>query len=275
MRNIQEAYSHTPFSLHGKVALVTGGRGLLGREFCIALANAGATVYSADINAGEPTEGEKALGIRCKVMNVTDQESIEHCVGEIIKEADRIDILVNSAAIDPKTDEDVERKGFDRFTSYPIECWQQSIDVNLTGLFMVTRSVCREMERFGVGSIINIGSNYGLVGPDQRIYRRKGEEVQEYYKPSVYSVCKAGIIGFTRYLAAYYAGTKIRANVLTPAGVLNKQDDDFVQAYAERTVLRRMSRKEEYHGAIVFLASEASSYMTGANLVIDGGWTTL
>ena len=130
------------------------------------------------------------------------------------------------------------------------------------------------MEKVGKGSIINIGSNYGLVGPDPRLYIRKGKTKQP-YKPVVYSVCKAALIGFTKYLAAYYAGTAIRVNMLTPVGVFNNHDEEFVEKYSARTILNRMSEKDEYWGSIVFLASDASSYMTGGNLIVDGGWTSL
>ena len=130
------------------------------------------------------------------------------------------------------------------------------------------------MEKSGKGSIIFLGSNYGLVGPDQRIYKKAGQEHQT-YKPAIYSVCKAGLLGLTKFLAAYYMNTAIRINLLTPSGVWNQHDDEFVKNYSSRTILGRMSEKNEYCGAVIFLASDASSYMTGANLVIDGGWTAL
>ena len=130
------------------------------------------------------------------------------------------------------------------------------------------------MEKTGKGSIIFLGSNYGLVGPDQRIYKKTGKEHQT-YKPAVYSVCKAGLLGLTKFLAAYYMNTSIRVNLLTPSGIWNHHDDEFVKNYSSRTTLGRMSKKNEYHGAVIFLASDASSYMTGANLIIDGGWTAL
>jgi 2-deoxy-D-gluconate 3-dehydrogenase len=157
------------------------------------------------------------------------------------------------------------------FEDFPLEDWNQALGVNLTGSFLACQAVAGPMRHQGSGSIVNICSTYGLVGPDQRIYQRAGEAPR--YKPVYYSVTKAGILGLTRYLATYFAGTNIRVNALTPGGVYNDHDDEFVRNYSARTVLGRMARKDEMNGALLFLASDASSYMTGANLVVDGGWT--
>jgi 2-deoxy-D-gluconate 3-dehydrogenase len=270
------AYAGTPFNLSGRVALVAGAAGLLGREFTKALVQAGAKVALLDRDEAQvsalATELGGALGVGC---DITDEASIDRAIATITARlGGRIDVLVNSAAIDAKFDPGADTSRFTRFTQFPREQWEQSVNVNLTGLFLLTQRVCAVMEKTGEGSIINIGSNYGLVGPDQRIYKKPGQDAQT-YKPPVYSVCKAGILGFTTYLAAYYAGTKIRVNTLTPAGVFNNHEPGFEKNYADRTILRRMSQKGEYAGAVVFLASDASSYMTGANLVIDGGWTAL
>lgn len=274
-------YSGTCFDLRGKTALVSGGAGLLGLEFSKALYSAGANLVIADINevllksARESLRKIRSAGkVETCVLDVTDKKSISRCVGYAVRKLGSIDVLVNSAAIDPKYDKSQDTSKNSKFTEFPESMWQLSVSVNLTGAFLLTQEVCKVMEKTGSGSIINIGSNYGLVGPDQRIYRKKGQKNQT-YKPAVYSVCKAGLIGFTKFLAAYYAGTKIRVNMLTPSGVYNNHEPEFTNNYAERTVLRRMSRKDEYGGAVVFLASEASSYMTGSNLVMDGGWTAL
>ena len=273
-------YSGTNFDLSGKTAIVTGGLGLLGKEFSKALISAGANVVIGDIDKNHLSEVKDEINeqfqestVSVVQLDVTNNRSISDFLGQIEKNNGGIDILVNSAAVDPKFEKESELSEFTRFEKFPLTAWNESLDVNLTGAFQMTQAVCGIMEKTGKGSIINIGSNYGLVGPDQRLYKRKGKTKQP-YKPVVYSVCKAALIGFTKYLAAYYAGTEIRVNILTPAGVFNNHDDEFVEKYSTRTILGRMSEKDEYWGSIIFLASDASSYMTGTNLIVDGGWTT-
>ncbi len=186
----------------------------------------------------------------------------------------RLDILVNSAALDPKFDPDAVARGIPSgsFEDYPLESWKQALDVNLTGMFLCCQAAVQPMIAQGKkGSIINICSTYGLVAPDQRIYQRDGKQAA--YKPVYYSVTKAGVLGMTRYLATYYSGTDIRCNALTPGGIFNNHDETFLKAYSARTVIGRMAHRNEMNGALLFLASEASSYMTGSNLVVDGGWT--
>jgi len=271
------------FDLTGKVAIITGGPGLLGKEFCRTLAEAGAAVVVADINAAAANaftrtliqSGYHALGV---ATDVTQPESVQALVDETLSAFGRLDILVNSAALDPKFDpqalaEMAKSKAISgAFEDYPLASWQAAIDVNLTGLFLCCQAAVKPMLRQGKkGSIINICSTYGLVAPDQRIYQRDGQ--QKSYKPVYYSVTKAGVLGLTRYLAAYYAGTEIRVNALTPGGIFNDHDEVFLKAYSARTVMGRMAKKDEMNGALLFLASQASSYMTGSNLVVDGGWT--
>ncbi len=278
---MNQSYLGTPFDLTGKVALVSGGAGLLGTEFCKALAGAGAKIVVADRNEKllqaasiEILKKVPKAQIVTQVLDVCAEDSIRKCVDQVCQKWNTVDILVNSAALDPKFEKNTDTKNYTLFPNYPRLLWEQSISVNLTGAFLLTQAVCAVMEKQNSGSVVFLGSNYGLVGPDQRIYKKKGEKSQA-FKPAVYSVCKAGLLGFTKYLAAYYAGTKIRVNMLTPSGVFSNHEKEFEKNYALRTVLRRMSQKNEYAGAVIFLASEASSYMTGANLVIDGGWTAL
>lgn len=267
------------FQLNERVALVTGGCGLLGEQFCHTLAAAGASVIVADIDADRAQSLAAAI---CKSggqseaarVDVTDPDSVEAMVALALERFGRLDILVNSAALDPKFDPQHigERAASGAFEDFPLEAWEQALGVNLTGAFLCCQAAARTMLKSGSGVIINLSSIYGLAAPDQRMYQRPGKPPT--YKPVFYSVTKAGIIGLTQYLAAYYAGKNIRVNALTPGGVFNGHDPDFTAAYSARAILGRMAEKDEMNGALLFLASDASAYMTGANLVVDGGWTT-
>ena len=267
------------FDLAGRVAVVTGGVGLLGAEFCRTLAEAGAAVAVVDLNASASQQiadtltknGHSAQSI---TADITSPDSVKVMLEKTVSTFGRLDILVNSAALDPKFDPDAIQKGIapGAFEDYPLEQWNAAMNVNLTGTFLVTQACVKQMLAQGKkGSIINICSTYGLNGPDQGIYIKDGERVA--YKPVYYTVTKAGVMGFTKYLAAYYAGTEIRVNALTPGGVFNHHEDYFVKNYSAKTILGRMANKDEMNGALLFLASDASSYMTGNNLVVDGGWT--
>lgn len=267
------------FDLTGRVAIVTGGVGLLGGEFCRTLAEAGAAVVVVDLN--EPAsqavsdsltkDGYKALSIP---TDITQPDSVNAVVEKTLSTFGRLNILVNSAALDPKFDPDAVSKGITpgAFEDYPLDLWNSALNVNLTGMFLMTQACVQPMiEQGKKGSIINICSTYGLNGPDQRIYIKDGNRVA--FKPVYYTVTKAGVMGFTKYLAAYYAGTDIRVNALTPGGVFNNHEEYFVKNYSAKTIIGRMANKDEMNGALLFLASDASSYMTGNNVVVDGGWT--
>jgi NAD(P)-dependent dehydrogenase (short-subunit alcohol dehydrogenase family) len=271
------------FKLDGRVALVTGGAGLLGAGFCRSLAQAGAAVMAADINAAAAEDLAKAIvesGYRASAVevDVTNPASDQRMVQAALETYGRLDILVNSAALDPKFDPQhqtaaLHRPGTGAFEDFPFEAWNQALAVNLTGAYLCCQAAVAPMLAQGCGVIINLSSIYGLAGPDQRLYQRAETGTPPQYKPVYYSVTKAGILGLTRYLATYYAGKNIRVNALTPGGVYNGHDESFVQAYSARAVLGRMAEKDEMNGALLFLASDASAYMTGANLVVDGGWT--
>lgn len=267
------------FSLKDKVAVVTGGVGLLGAEFCKTLAEAGASVAVADLNgeaAGQVADGlvksgYKAMGIG---TDITSPDSVNAMTAALLSTFGRLDILVNSAALDPKFDPAAAAKGIapGAFEDYPLSDWNAALNVNLTGIFLVTQACVKQMIAQGKkGSIINICSTYGLNGPDQKIYIKDGRRVA--FKPVYYTVTKAGVMGFTKYLAAYYAETEIRVNALTPGGVFNDHEEYFVKNYSAKTILGRMAKKDEMNGALLFLASDASSYMTGNNVIVDGGWT--
>jgi 2-deoxy-D-gluconate 3-dehydrogenase len=267
------------FDLTGRAAIVTGGVGLLGAEFCRTLAEAGASVAVLDLNASSSQtkadsltqRGYTALGVSA---DITRPDSVNAALERVLSAFGRLDILVNSAALDPKFDADAMTRGLapGAFEDYPLDQWNAAMNVNLTGLFLMTQACVKPMIAQGKkGSIINICSTYGLNGPDQRIYIKDGQRVA--YKPVYYTVTKAGVLGFTKYLAAYYAGTEIRVNALTPGGIFNNHEDYFEKNYSAKTILGRMAYKDEMNGALLFLASDASSYMTGNNVVVDGGWT--
>ena len=267
------------FDLSGRVAVVTGGVGLLGTEFCRTLAEAGATIAVVDLNASASqavadsltNSGYQALALPA---DITQPDSVNAAVEKILLAFGRLDVLVNSAALDPKFDPEAVNQGITpgAFEDYPLDLWNSALNVNLTGMFLMTQACVRPMlEQGKKGSIINICSTYGLNGPDQRIYVKDGKRIA--FKPIYYTVTKAGVMGFTKYLAAYYAETEIRVNALTPGGVFNNHEDYFVKNYSAKTILGRMAKKDEMNGALLFLASDASSYMTGNNVVVDGGWT--
>lgn len=267
---------HELFSLEGKVALVTGACGLLGKQHCMALAEAGAKVVVADMNEVDTENfaaslGEGHLAVR---MDVTETDSIEAAKQTLMDKYGRLDVLVNNAAINDMFENPSLAAEQSKFENYPLSSWNQSWQVNVTGVFLCAQVLGKIMVQQGSGSIINIASTYGVVAPDQSIYKNQNGE-QLFFKSPVYPVTKSAVLGFTKYLAAYWGKQKVRVNALSPGGVENQQDDYFMQNYAAKTLLNRMSAATDYKGAIMFLASEASAYMTGGNLIVDGGWTTI
>jgi NAD(P)-dependent dehydrogenase (short-subunit alcohol dehydrogenase family) len=264
------------FLLDGKTAIVTGALGLLGRRHCEALAQAGANVVVADLNGEQAIQfaaklGDKHLGI---AINVTSKDSLKTALEVILNKYGTIDILVNNAAINDMFEHPELAAEQSAFENYPLDSFQKSLDVNVTGVFLCSQVFGAKMAEQGSGSIINVASTYGMVGPDQSIYRNEAGE-QAFYKSAVYPVTKGAVINFTRFLAAYWGNKGVRVNTLSPGGVENGQDSFFVQNYSAKTLLGRMAQSTDYQGALVFLASDASAYMTGANLVVDGGWTAI
>ena len=262
------------FSLKNKTAIVTGALGLIGKEHCKALSEAGANVVVTDIDKIKCEQFAKTLetdsiGIE---IDVTSKESLTIARDKILEKFEHIDILVNNAAINDMFENPKAAAEQSKFENYPLEIWQKSIDVNLTGVFLCSQVFGTEMAKQKSGSIINIGSTYGITAPDQSLYVKK-DGTQDFFKPPAYSATKGGVIMFTRYLAAYWGKENIRVNTLSPGGVENNQDEFFIEQYSKRTMLNRMAKPTDYKGALIFLASGASTYMTGANLVVDGGWT--
>jgi len=260
--------------LEGKVAVVTGALGLLGREHCRALADAGARVVLTDIDGAAcarvaPEFGKGALGIGA---DITSEDSVKVLRDQVLAAAGRIDVLVNNAAINDKFEDPAKAAEQSRFEAYPVALFRQSLEVNVTGTFLCAQVLGTEMAKAGQGSIINVSSTYGLVAPDQSLYR-KPDGTQAFWKTAAYPTTKGAVLSFTRFLAAYWGAAGVRVNALCPGGVEAGQDAWFVEAYARRTPLGRMARPDDYRGAVVFLASDASRYMTGTALVVDGGFT--
>lgn len=264
------------FNLEGKTALVTGACGLIGKEHCRALAEAGANVVALDMNAAKTAEfaatlGEKHLGLG---INVTDAESLKGARETILARYGSIDILVNNAAINDMFENPLLAGEQSKFENYPVEMFRQSMEVNVVGVFLCAQVFGAVMAEQGRGSIINIASTYGVNGPDQSIYKDKDGK-QTFYKSASYPATKGAVVNFTRFLATYWGEKGVRVNTLSPGGVENGQDEFFIENYSRKTALGRMAQPNDYKGAIVFLASDASAYMTGANLLVDGGWTAM
>jgi NAD(P)-dependent dehydrogenase (short-subunit alcohol dehydrogenase family) len=260
--------------LGGKVCVVTGALGLIGSALVRALAGAGGRVVITDLDHGACVDRAHALGDAGlgHGADITRRESLASLLAAVLDRFGHIDVLVNSAAIDDKFGGSAAHDS--QFEHYAVERWQRMLDANVTGTFLACQVLGAAMlpgaprDR----SIINIASTYGIVAPDQALYRRP-DGSQPFYKSPAYPTAKAAVLGFTRYLAAYWGAAGIRVNALSPGGVENGQPDHFIASYCARTPLGRMARPDDYAGATVFLASAASSYMTGANLVVDGGFT--
>lgn len=262
------------FSLKNKVAIVTGALGLIGKNHCIALSEAEANVVVCDLDEAKCEEfastlPTKSIGVG---VDITNKPSIENLRDKTLKTFGKIDILVNNAAINDMFENPQVAAEQSMIENYPLEMWQQSLNVNVTGTFLCSQVIGTEMAKSKKGSIINVASTYGIVGPDQSIYK-KPDGSQSFYKSAAYPATKGAIISFTRFLAAYWGNKGVRVNTLSPGGVENNQDEYFISNYSAKTPLGRMAQPTDYKGAIIFLASDASSYMTGANLIVDGGWT--
>ena len=256
------------FDFSNRVVIITGAAGLLGTEYAKGFSQAGANVVLADKNFIKckklAVELEKKFGVKPLAVNldVTKPKSIKKMIEQVMKKFSKIDILVNNA-IFPEIGKIKKIK----FEDFPLDVWGKGIDVNLTGMFLCSQQVGKIMVKQKKGVIINISSIYGIKGPDQRIYGRTN-----IIKSALYATTKGAVINFTKYLAAYWNRTGIRVNTLSLGGVEENQDKNFKKKYSNKTMIGRMAKKDEYVGALLFLSSDASSYMTGSNLIIDGGW---
>jgi len=272
------------FDLTGRVAVVTGGAGLLGYHHGAILAAAGAHVVVLDLAAASPAlradqlqlaHGPECLGL---AADITSEASIESARDVIIAKFGRVDILINNAANNPKVEADPtgEPKQWSRLENFPLAVWNADIAVGLTGAFLCSRIFGQEMVKRNAGVILNVASDLGVIAPDQRLYRKEGvPEDQQPVKPVTYSVVKTALIGLTRYLSTYWTAHNIRVNAISPGGVFANQPDEFTQKLHALIPMGRMANKDEYQGAVLFLCSDASSYMTGQNLIVDGGRSVL
>lgn len=272
------------FDLTGEGALITGAAGLLGMEHAAALLESGATVVLTDMSAAALDAAAQRLSehhdrarILTAVMDVTDPAAIGAVAEMLSGRGLRVDILVNNAAIDPKVKGNQGVVETSRLEHFPVEQWDLQVAVGLTGAFLCSQTFGSAMSRDGKGGVIlNIASDLSVFAPDQRLYRKDGlpDELQP-VKPVTYSVIKAGLVGLTRYLATYWADKGVRCNALSPGGVYNSQGDGFVQRLTSLIPLGRMADKDEYRAAVQFLCSDASAYMNGQNIVMDGGRSVL
>ena len=277
---INHTMASKKFDLSGKTALITGAAGLLGMEHAAALLESGATVVLTDVSESALATARNALApdfvkerIITRVMDVTRLAAIRTVAESLWSIDARIDILVNNAGINPKVKGDEGVLETSRLENFPLEQWELQIAVGLTGAFLCSQVFGAAMARDGKGGVIlNIASDLSVFSPDQRLYRKDGlpDELQP-VKPVTYSVIKAGLVGLTRYLATYWADKNVRANALSPGGVFNGQGDAFVQRLSALIPLGRMATRDEYRAAIQFLCSDASYYMNGQNIVMDGG----
>jgi NAD(P)-dependent dehydrogenase (short-subunit alcohol dehydrogenase family) len=269
----------TLFDLTGRVAVITGGAGLLGTKHAEIIAAAGGSPVLLDLPQAKPEISAAAIAKKYGVetaglaADITQLAAVENVRDELLVRFKRIDILINNAANNPKV-ESSGSKTWSRLENFPLEIWNDDIRVGLTGAFLCSRVFGSEMAKRGKGVILNIASDLAVIAPDQRLYRQPGlPEDEQPVKPVTYSVVKTGLIGLTRYLATYWATSGVRVNAISPGGVFNNQPEAFLAELHQRIPLARMAHADEYQGAILFLCSDASSYMTGANLVVDGGRT--
>jgi NAD(P)-dependent dehydrogenase (short-subunit alcohol dehydrogenase family) len=265
------------FDLTGRVAVVTGGMGQLGLAYALALADRQVTVAVLDLETMPKiplpsfNAHREAGRIRCYSVDITRRLELKEVLHHIEADCGNISVLVNNAALDSPPNAPCTEVG--PFETYPEGSFEKVMSVNVKGTFLCCQVFGGRMAETGGGSIINVSSIYGILSPQQDIYEYRRKQGTVFYKPVAYSVSKSAILNLTRYLATYWAKKGVRVNTLTLAGVFNDQTQDFLDAYCSRIPVGRMADPDDYIGAIVYLASDASRYMTGANLIVDGGWS--
>jgi len=255
---------------------VTGGAGLLGVKHAEVVAELGGIPVLLDIDAVAAEARAQEVGGLGLAVDVTNPDAVEAALARVLETHGRVDILINNAANNPKVDAEPAGSEWSRLEAFPLDVWDRDVAVGLTGAFVCSRVIGAELARRGRGVILNVASDLALIGPDQRIYRQAGRlDDQQPVKPVSYAVVKAGLLGLTRYLATYWADRGVRANAISPGGVATGGEDPaFVALLTNLIPLGRMAHPDEYKAAVAFLVSDASSYMTGANLVVDGGRTS-
>ena len=268
------------FDLTDRVAIITGGAGLLGLQHAQAIAELGGVPVLLDIDRARAKAAAEDLAQKYDRpalafgVDITRRDEIAQALNEVLKTFGRVDILINNAANNPKVEARDDKGHWSRLENFPIEIWDKDIAVGLTGAFLCSQVVGAELAKRRSGVILNVASDLAVIGPDQRIYRESHlADDQQFVKPVTYSVVKSALLGLTRYLATYWADQGVRVNAILPGGVQNQQDEAFVQRLQNLIPMGRMARPDEYKAAIVFLVSDASSYMTGATLIVDGGRT--
>ena len=271
------------FEIKDRICVITGGGGLLARRHAEAVIEGDGIPVLLDIASDGMErivsilreEYGSDVRIETLVVDITNRTSLENICEQLVEKYGHIDILINNAANNPKMEGGSNNLGAMRFHNFPLDVWEQDIAVGLTGAMLCAQVFGRQMEVQGHGIILNISSDYGIIAPDQRVYRKKGlSDDEQMVKPASYSVVKHGIIGLTKYLSAYWADRGIRVNTLCPASLSNGQPDEFVQKLSKRIPMGRMSHPDEYVCTILYLISDASSYMTGSTVVVDGGRTS-
>ena len=274
LENITKMKYKNLFSLKNKVSVITGATGILGKEFSIALAEYGSDLALIDIDKASldkmATSLSKKYGIKCKgyLCNVSHEKMVKQTVVQIEKGIGKIDILLNNAATKTNSLEEF----FMPLEKYDLDTWKEIMDVNLNGMYIVAKEIGSRMARRKKGSIVQTSSIYSsLMAPDQRIYKGSKYLGVSINTPAAYSVSKAGIVGLTLHLASYWGKSKVRVNTLSPGGICSGQNSKFKESYSKRVPLNRMANKEEIIGAMLYLASDASSYVTGQNIFVDGG----